>query len=117
MGGNSGKNLINPGIFVRAELSASSKLVTTDKLQVRIWAMMQKELDMDPKLIKRINELARKSKTTGLSELETEERDRLRKQYMKQFREQFRIQLESIKFTDESDDSRDSEGRNGPVLH
>lgn len=37
-------------------------------------------------LIDRINELARKHKTIGLTDEETAERDKLRKQYVKEFR-------------------------------
>lgn len=56
---------------------------------------------MDQKMIQRINELARKAKTEGLSETEAKERDILRKQYMESFRASFRTQLDSIKFADE----------------
>lgn len=37
-------------------------------------------------LIKRINELAHKNKTIGLTNDELEERDRLRKEYLSEFR-------------------------------
>ncbi|TJY44232.1 DUF896 domain-containing protein [Cohnella pontilimi] len=53
------------------------------------------------KLIARINELSRKSKTVGLSETELAERDKLRKQYLEVFKGNFRRQLDSIEFTDE----------------
>ena len=52
---------------------------------------------MDEALIRRINELARKAKTPeGLTPEETEERDRLRKEYIRAFRENLRTQLERI---------------------
>lgn len=56
---------------------------------------------MDQKMIQRINDLARKAKTEGLSEAEAKERDMLRKQYMESFRASFRTQLDSIRFVDE----------------
>lgn len=37
-------------------------------------------------LIARINELAKKAKTQGLTEAETEERNRLRKEFLAQYR-------------------------------
>jgi uncharacterized protein YnzC (UPF0291/DUF896 family) len=50
----------------------------------------QKDLD-------RINELYRKSKAEGLTEAETEEQKRLRKEYVEAFRNNLRGTLESIK--------------------
>lgn len=41
-------------------------------------------------LIVRINELARKNKTVGLTPEETEERDKLRKEYIAEFRKGFK---------------------------
>ncbi|ARW24324.1 DUF896 domain-containing protein [Pediococcus acidilactici] len=52
------------------------------------------------KLIKRINELAKKAKEEGLSELETIERKELRQKYLKRFRESFRSQIEMMKIFD-----------------
>jgi len=52
-------------------------------------------------LIAKINELARKQKTVGLSESELAERDRLRRQYLQIFRSQFRQQLDQIEWTDD----------------
>lgn len=45
--------------------------------------------------IDRINELARKAKTDGLSTEETEERDRLRKAYIADFRKSLEAHLEN----------------------
>ena len=53
--------------------------------------------------VARINELARKSKTIGLSDEEKNEQQELRQEYLKNFREGFRQQLELIHFTDESE--------------
>lgn len=52
------------------------------------------------KLIKRINELAKKAKEEGLTELETIERKELRQKYLKRFRESFRSQIEMMKIFD-----------------
>ncbi len=45
------------------------------------------------KLIIRINELAKKSKTVGLTEDEIIERDKLRKEYIKNFRAKFKTEI------------------------
>ena len=45
------------------------------------------------KLIIRINELANKAKTIGLTEDEIKERDELRKEYIKNFRQKFRSEI------------------------
>ena len=50
---------------------------------------------MEPKDIARINELARKAKTVGLTEEEIQERDRLRKAYVASVRENLVAQLEN----------------------
>lgn len=52
-------------------------------------------------LIKRINELARKSKSVGLSEEEKEEQQRLRQEYLQIFRGNFKETLMNIKVVDE----------------
>jgi uncharacterized protein YnzC (UPF0291/DUF896 family) len=57
--------------------------------------------DSMDKKIERINELARKAKTTGLTDEEIDERNELRKDYIQAFRSSLRVQLDSIKFTDE----------------
>lgn len=51
--------------------------------------------------IERINELARKAKTVGLTDTEIDERNELRKKYIEAFRGNLKVQLDSIKFTDE----------------
>ena len=50
--------------------------------------------------IDRINELARKAKTEGLSPEETEERDRLRKAYIADFRRSVEVHLENTYIVD-----------------
>lgn len=47
-------------------------------------------------ILTRINELAKKAKTTGLTEEEKEEREQLRQEYLRNFRKKFRGQLEQI---------------------
>ena len=51
---------------------------------------------MDEKMIARINELARKSKTEGLNEAEMKEQAQLRKEYIEAFRRNLRGQLDNI---------------------
>ncbi|ANI97977.1 DUF896 domain-containing protein [Pediococcus pentosaceus] len=52
------------------------------------------------KLIERINELAKKAKEEGLSDLEIIERKDLRQKYLKKFRESFRSQVEMMQIFD-----------------
>ncbi|WP_138751068.1 DUF896 domain-containing protein [Paenibacillus sinopodophylli] len=55
------------------------------------------------KIIERINELARKNKSEGLTDAETVERDELRQQYLKTFKNNFRQQLETIEIVDDEE--------------
>jgi uncharacterized protein YnzC (UPF0291/DUF896 family) len=50
--------------------------------------------------ILRINELAKKAKTTGLTDEELLERENLRKEYLDDIRKNFKATLENIEFTD-----------------
>ena len=52
--------------------------------------------------VKRINELAKKNKTEGLTPEELAERDALRKLYIESFRANLRAQLDNIRFVDEN---------------
>lgn len=56
---------------------------------------------MKKEAIERINELARKSKSVGLTEEEKKEQDKLRKEYIKAYRDSLRSQLHSIKVVDQ----------------
>lgn len=56
---------------------------------------------MEQKKIDRINELARKAKTEGLTPEEISERDILRKEYIEAYRASLRSQLDSIVVVDE----------------
>jgi uncharacterized protein YnzC (UPF0291/DUF896 family) len=53
-------------------------------------------------LTARINELARKHKSVGLTPEETVERDELRRQYLARFRQNLKRQLEAIRFSDDA---------------
>lgn len=49
----------------------------------------------------RINHLAKKSKTDGLTEEEKAEQQQLRKEYIEKFRENFKGHLKRIKFVED----------------
>lgn len=51
-------------------------------------------------MIARINELAKKANTFGLSDEELEERNDLRKRYIEAFKKSLRTQLDSIEIVD-----------------
>ena len=57
--------------------------------------------------IDRINELARKSKTEGLSETEREEQRLLRQEFLSEIRADVKASLESIEFVEETAASDD----------
>lgn len=61
---------------------------------------------MDDMLIQRINELARKAKTVGLTQEEADEQQRLRKEYLAAFREGVKQKLDSIILVDEKGNQR-----------
>lgn len=58
--------------------------------------------------IRRINELARKAKTDGLTESEKEEQKQLRQKYIDAVRASLKASLDSIRFVDDESDG----GRN-----
>ncbi|MGL6107661.1 DUF896 domain-containing protein [Romboutsia sp.] len=51
----------------------------------------------DQKKLDRINELAKKNKSEGLTEAELQEREVLRKEYLENFRAHFKSRLDSVK--------------------
>lgn len=57
--------------------------------------------DMDPKKIARINELAKKKKTVGLTGEEKVEQAKLRQEYIEGYRRNLRHHIEGIKVVDE----------------
>lgn len=69
-------------------------------------------MDIDS-LVARINELARKQKSTGLTEEELTERAKLREIYLNNIRSNFRQQLESIEIVDDEND----QGHQGKLKH
>lgn len=62
---------------------------------------MAEENEQD-KLLKRINELAHKNKSEGLTKEEKIERKKLRDQYLKNFREAFRSKIEMTQVFDKN---------------
>lgn len=57
-------------------------------------------------LIQRINELARKAKTSGLTDEELEERNELRRQYIDSFKASMRDQLQYVKYVGDEDNGK-----------
>lgn len=56
--------------------------------------------------IERINELARKSKTEGLTDAEKVEQDKLRKAYIASYRQNLKSQLDNTYIVDENGNKR-----------
>ncbi|WP_366295445.1 DUF896 domain-containing protein [Paenibacillus sp. AN1007] len=69
-------------------------------------------MDIDS-LVARINELARKQNSTGLSEEELTERAKLREIYLGNIRNNFRQQLDSIEIVDDEN----GQGHQGKLKH
>ncbi|MCF0150484.1 MAG: DUF896 domain-containing protein [Firmicutes bacterium] len=61
--------------------------------------------------IERINQLARKQKTVGLSDEEKKEQAELRKRFLEDFRANFKAQLDNIEVVD-GDDPRLAKNQN-----
>lgn len=61
---------------------------------------------METERVKRINELARKAKTVGLTSDEIEERDKLRKEYLAAFRANLTAQLDNTYIVDPKGNKR-----------
>lgn len=61
---------------------------------------------MEQSRIDRINELARKAKTVGLTAQEVQERDALRKEYVAAVRQNLRAQLDNTFIVDEKGNKR-----------
>ena len=67
---------------------------------------------METARLKRINELAKKAKTVGLTEEEIRERDVLRKEYLAAFRQNMMQQLDNVIIVDEDGNQRKLERKN-----
>lgn len=67
---------------------------------------------MEQKRIDRINELARKAKSEGLTPEEVAERDLLRREYIEAYRASLRSQLDSIRVVDEKGNKRPLKKKN-----
>lgn len=61
---------------------------------------------METKRLQRINELAHKAKTEGLTEEETRERDVLRREYLAAFQKNLTAQLDNTYIVDEKGNKR-----------
>jgi uncharacterized protein YnzC (UPF0291/DUF896 family) len=55
--------------------------------------------------IKRINELAKKSKVAGLTEQEKQEQQKLRQKYIEAVRASLKANLDSIRFVEDLEDN------------
>ena len=62
---------------------------------------------MEKAKLDRINELARKSKEAGLTDIEKEEQKVLRQEFIAEIRADFRATLESIEFVEETEQTMD----------
>ncbi len=67
---------------------------------------------MDDNKISRINELARKSKTEGLTEAEKEEQAKLRAEYIAAYKRSLVSQLESVRILDEKGNKKPLKKKN-----
>jgi uncharacterized protein YnzC (UPF0291/DUF896 family) len=75
--------------------------------QVYTWFLYNKwfgglQMSMD-ETIERINQLARKAKTVGLTDEEIDERNELRKQYIEIFKGNLKMQLDSIRYIEDEE--------------
>jgi uncharacterized protein YnzC (UPF0291/DUF896 family) len=61
---------------------------------------MEETIMLSENKIKRINELSKKSKTTGLTIEEAKEQTKLRKEYLETFRSSMRDTIEHVKVVD-----------------
>ena len=67
--------------------------------------------------IERINQLARKAKSEGLTDEEKSEQEQLRKEYIEKFREHFRSHLDRVKFVEDLSEEELAEIESKRVKH
>ncbi len=67
--------------------------------------------------IERINQLARKAKSEGLTDEEKREQEQLRKEYIEKFREHFRSHLDRVKFVEDLSEEELAEIESKRVKH
>ncbi len=72
---------------------------------------------MDDTLIKRINELSRKSKTQGLTAAEKEEQAALRARYIAEFRQGMINTLDQVYIVDEKGNKKKLTPHTDPTIH
>lgn len=70
---------------------------------------------MTEELIKRINELAKKSKAQGLTDAEREEQQRLRQEYIMAFRQGVKNTLDNVYIVDENGNEKKLEKKDEQV--
>ena len=70
-------------------------------METRVGTCYNKSAMITEEQVRRINELAHKNKTEGLTPEELAERDELRRLYIESFRANLRAQLDNIRFVDE----------------
>ena len=68
---------------------------------------------MTEELIKRINQLAKKSKEEGLSDAEKEEQQKLRRQYIEAFRQGVKNTLNNVYIVDENGNEKKLKRKSG----
>lgn len=83
--------------MVEIENSIGGILMAEDKKENKL---DQIEDEVMKQIVPRINELAKKAKAEGLTELEKVEQKDLRDKYVKRFRENFKSQIEMMKIYD-----------------
>lgn len=69
---------------------------------------------MEKAQVDRINELARKKKSTGLTPEEVQEHEALRRQYIDEFKENLRLTLDSVYMQQEDGTYKKLEQKNKP---
>jgi uncharacterized protein YnzC (UPF0291/DUF896 family) len=69
-------------------------------IEIYVHKQVRRSVIMEKDKIYRINELAQKARTEGLSEAEKEEQQKLRKQYIADLRKNFEINMENVFLVD-----------------